>query len=218
MHYRLAPLAMCILLVLVMGVVGGCSAEGPTAYTRRSPSGAYTAVVSGYLNAPKIMFKEHPVRTELRSASGDVIGRLEIYRSDFLDDAFAKRYEPPAWLSDHVLRFRSARVSTASGVGELVVDNRSKERIKWLRIGTEDIFVVADVMPGTRLSVPASRPLTSEVVFVNAEGYADGGKIAYQAKNFQQMKSPPGWGGRYVVIVENGRIQLSLEQSPEKLR
>ena len=208
---------MCILLALAMGVLNGCSGEGPTAYTRRSPSGAYTAVVSGYLSSPKILFKEHPVRTELRSASGDVMGRVEIYRADFLDGAFAKRYEPPEWLSDHVLRFRSARVSAASGVGELVVDNRSGELIKWLRIGAEDIFVVADVMPGTRLSVPASRPLTSEVVFVDAEGYGDrGNKIEYQAKDFQQMKSPTGWSSRWVVVVENGRIQLSLEQSPGK--
>jgi hypothetical protein len=52
-------------------------------------------------------------------------------------------------------------------------------------------------------------------VFVDAEGYADGGKIAYQGKD---LRRPTRWSGRYVVIVENGRIQLSLEESPEKLR
>lgn len=205
-----------LLLGLAIGLLSACSREGPTQFIRQSPSGRYTAIISGFQETPKAMFIEHPVQAELQTASGDILGRLELYRGDSLDAAFSQRFEPPDWVSETVLRFRSSRVSVGSGVGELVVENKTDERLKLLRVRAEDMFVIVDLLPGARVVVPASPPVLSEVVSVDAEGRDSlGREIEYQAANFKQTNPLGGWRGRYLVVIEGGRIRLGLEQSGE---
>jgi hypothetical protein len=81
-----------------------------------------------------------------------------------------------------------------------------------LRIGVEDLFLVTDLQPGGRLSVPTSPPVSSEVVFMDAEGRTSGGDpLEYQGADFTQRNPPGGWGGRFMVVIEHSRIHLALD-------
>ena len=106
-------------------------------------------------------------------------------------------------------------MTPGSGVGELLIENKTAEQIPLLRIGVEDIFVVTDLQPGVRLSVSTSPPVRSEVVFMDAEGRSSRGTpIALHAADFEQKNRPGGWRGRFMVVIENGEIRLGLDQTP----
>lgn len=47
---------------------------------------------------------------------------------------------------------------------------------------------------------------------MDAEGESSrGDPLAYQAADFEQRNPPGGWDGRFMVIIEKGKIHLGLD-------
>lgn len=208
MHTKSLPM---IALVLVGGVTSSaCTREGSVAYVRHSQGSGMTVTVTGILTPPSSLWVEHVVRADVTRHVGGSI-QVELHRGDSFDKGFSEMYSEPEWLPDPALRWPSVRARTLPP-SELIVENRTTQAVPCLRVGAEDLFLIFDLQPGSKLTLSASSQPPSELTFFKAEGCGpSSATYQYQSKDFQQLTPLRGWTGRYVLRVESTGLVLALE-------
>ena len=149
-----------------------------------SPHNTYSVVLKGDKGRPWIIPSK--VKADVFKLGQPFMSDLWLHSTeDFFDRSFEAGFPNVRWLDDRTVEFYRAQ-NFEKGADSLVVSNRARYRIEYLRLQSENKFLLFDMEPGASLSleIPAPRGDWQDIAL---EGAFTGGKqIPFNSKAFER--------------------------------
>lgn len=179
---------LVVLAVLALIVVGRfwIKQRTPEFLTSTSPDDAYTVRLKGNKGRPLIIPNE--VRADVFKAGQLFVSDIWLHRTeDSFDLSFEAGFPQVRWLTDNTVEFyRPAYFDL--GADSLTVENKSGKLIKYLRVQSENEFLIFELGSGKSISlkIPAT-PGDSQWIAV-AGAFADGLEIPFKSRSFEKRQ------------------------------
>lgn len=184
----------------------------PLDFETISPDKTYTVHVKELRKAHMLPFFSSAVDTLGSPTEFSVYkkGQPVIEKVNIGDDSnvFAYLYPGHAWISDSVLRLGD-KDPDKLGHDEVVVTNKSKQAIAYLRVRTckWEMFWLFDVQPGStvKLSACAQTDVQSPLSWVASSGkFSDGREIPFAGRDFKIQDKYKASGHYLIAITDEG--------------
>jgi hypothetical protein len=176
-----------------------------------SPKGTYTVRLTGQKDRPKVLFVTHQVLFSVSEGEKVLLANEYLHSGDWLDPSFDLSYPEHTWVSDDILQFYKKKFFDEGQHKSIVVINKTKEMIQYLRVTSVDTFLLFGVRPESTTTLTVSPPRRdSEWIEVEGE-FLGGRRIKGDGVAFLIPKGKNGPFAYYVYINENS---LTIE-SPD---
>ena len=198
-----------LLFTFVGALVGSVTlfrklSESEAFLTTTSPKGTYTVRLTGQKDRPKLPFVSHQVLFSVSRGDEAVFKDKYLHSGDWFDPSFDIAYTEHAWLSDQILRFYKKDFFNEGQLESILVLNKTREIIRYLRVTSLDTFLVLDVQPESTTTMAVSPP-RGDSVWIKVEGeFAGGRQIKGNGVGFLFPKGKHGPFTYYVYLNENG--------------
>ena len=168
-------------------IVGACERSGGVAIALKSPRDTYDVKLIGRLSAPSIPIAEHRVRLTATRGNVPVVEGFEVHFADWFDGGFEDDYGRPDWPLENALRFPSTSTQAKADADSVLVENKSRRVVPFLKVECGDLFLLFELQPGSLTSFTAT-PQTAagmERSWIDAEGeWQRGARMKGEARNF----------------------------------
>jgi len=215
-----------VLLLLVVSVVLGALLCVHTVYkivfaahqflASSSPTGTYTVLLTGRPKRPRVPAVVNSVWFSVVKGNHVFIGERYLHSGDWFDPSFSMLYPNHAWSSENILHFYREEYFQRGRPCKVVIENHSEQVIKYLRVTSDDIYLLFDLQPKFASSVNISPPRGS-IMFIGADGeFSDGRSIEKTGENFRVQNCSDEQIRFYINIV--GAIPLIENPQLKKYR
>ena len=207
---------MALLFTFIGAAVGSVTLvktikETEVLLTTTSPKGTYTVRLTGRAERPKLPFVSHQVLFSVTMGGEVALANKYLHSGDWFDPSFGLAYPEHAWVSDQILKFYKNEFVSEGQYGRILILNKTREIIQYLRVTSVDTFLVLDVQPESTTTMDVSAP-RGDSVWIKVEGEFVGGRqIKGNGVGFLFPKGKHGPFAYYVYINENS---LTIE-SPD---
>jgi hypothetical protein len=154
--------------------------------TTTSPDHAYTVSLKGNKGRPLIISNE--IRADVYKAGQSFVSNIWLHETgDSFDLSFEAGFPDVRWLAGNVVEFYRPQYFDR-GADSLVVENRTGKLIKYLRLQSENKFLVFELESGT--SIPLQIPVArGDSQWIAVEGaFADGIEIPFKSGSFDKRQ------------------------------
>ena len=140
----------------------------PEILTSSSPAGTYSVTLTGQSERPVLPAFKHRVWFRVVKDGKPYISDKYFHSGDWFDPSFSILYPQRAWHSENILHLYTEEFFRRGPAGVGVIRNTSDKTIKYLRVVSDDVYLIFDLDPGSvvRVSVPPPRG----DVYLGAEG------------------------------------------------
>jgi hypothetical protein len=194
-----AKILIAIVVVLVLiGALFGTYILNRTVFsasdilTSSSPAGTYAVTLSGQSERPSFPAVEHTVYFRVVKDGKPFINGKYFHSGDWLDPSFSILYPQHSWLSENILHFYGEESSQRRTAGTALVTNKSDKPIRYLKVVSDDAYLLFDLQPGstTSIKIPSAN---SSLLYINVEGeFSDNVKIEEVGVDFiMHQRSTP---------------------------
>ncbi len=179
--------------------------------TTSSPKGIYRVSFIGQQSRPKVPFVSNEVVFSVTKNGSDFLKNKYFHSGDWLDPSFDLLYPQHQWRRDDLVHFYRQEYFNQGERESIVVENKTRKVIPYLRVTSVDSFLMFEIQPGASSTLVVSAPRTDNR-WVNVEGeFLDGKKIKNQGVGFLFKPGQKGPFAYYICINED---DLTIE-SPE---
>jgi hypothetical protein len=199
-----------ILVLLV--ALAGCDKHGNDSQVISRTSGTeWDVVILGVPTAPRLPIVSTEVSFEARRKgrvdASPASGRL--FKAYWLDDNFTEKYEPAVWLSPQLLVLQG-RARRSGQLERLIVRNETLEPVAWLRVRTEDLFLILDLGSKQETTL-TSRGSGGGFAIGVSGGFSANRSLTPAAANFDEAR------GEYRVVIRDGGVTItgSADKQPQ---
>lgn len=181
-----------------------------------SAEGTYTVLLTGRPERPRVPVVVNSVWFRVLKGNDVFIGERYLHSGDWFDPSFSILYPNHAWVSANTLHFYREEYFQRGRSCKVVIENHSGRLIKYLKVTSDDIYLLFDLQPRSASSVNISPPRGS-IIFIGAEGeFSDGGSIQKTGENFRIQNCSNEQISFHINIV--GAIPLIESPQLEKYR
>jgi hypothetical protein len=179
---------LVVLAVLALIVVGRFWIKQRTHefLTSTSPDDTYTVRLKGNKGRPRIIPNE--VRADVFKAGQLFVSDIWLHRTeDSFDLSFEAGFPQVRWLTDNTVEFYRPDYFDL-GADSLTVENKSGKLIKYLRVQSENKFLIFELGSGKSISlkIPAARGDSQWIAVAGA--FADGLEIPFKSRSFEKRQ------------------------------
>lgn len=179
-----AGLVVILLLSLILHLAGTWSSEF---LTTSSPIGTYRVSLTGQKGRPALGLMSE-VQFEVFKNGELFVPKKYLHSGDSFDLSFEAGYPNHHWLRENVLHFYRQEYFNKDRLDTVIVTNKTRERIRYLRVQALDKFLIFDLEPLDSMELAASPP-RGDIKWVGAEGeFSNGQKIELAGVNFKTRK------------------------------
>lgn len=180
--------AFVVLGVLALIVVGRFWIKERTKefLTTTSPDHTYTVRLKGNKGRPLIIPNE--VRADVSKAGQLFVSDIWLHQTeDSFDLSFEAGFPDVRWLTDNIVEFYRPEYFDR-GADSLTVDNNAGKLIKYLRVQSENRFLIFELGSGKSISlkIPAARGDSQWIGVAGA--FADGIEIPFKSGSFDKRQ------------------------------
>lgn len=196
------PVSALFGTVFMSLVIAHAFAKASPFLTLTSPGGVYTVNLTGSKGRP--YFFTNTVRFSVLKSGQPYLSDTYLHSGDAFDPSFEVGYPDHRWPHDNVVQFYRKEAYDKSKADTLIVVNRTNEVVKYLRIQSEDKFLLFDIQPGGEITLSVS-PSRGDLKWVEAEGeFSHGRHIGRHGVDFKIRKELGGAFTFYIYLNENG--------------
>lgn len=179
---------LVVLAVLALIVVGRfwIKQRTPEFLTSTSPDDAYTVRLKGNKGRPLIIPNE--VRADVFKAGQLFVSDIWLHRTeDSFDLSFEAGFPQVRWLTDNTVEFYRPDYFDW-GADSLTVENKAGKLIKYLRVQSENKFLIFELGSGKSISlkIPTARGDSQSIAVAGA--FADGLEIPFKSRSFEKRQ------------------------------
>jgi hypothetical protein len=200
-----------LIVVLLLSVILYVARTGSSEFlTTSSPIGTYRVSLTGQKGRPVLGLMSE-VRFEVFKNGELFVPKKYLHSGDSFDLSFEAGYPHHRWLRENVLHFYRQEYFNKDRLDTVIVTNKTREKIRYLRVQALDKFLIFDFEPLASMELAAS-PSRGDIKWVGAEGeFSNGQKIDLAGLNF---KTRPELGNAFVYEISVGEHGLVIE-SPQ---
>ena len=182
-----AGAAGLIVVLLLSLFLYAASRRFPEFLTTSSPNGTYKVSLMGQKRQPTLGFMSE-VRFEVLKNGELFVPTRYLHSGDSFDLSFEAGYPNHSWLRENVLHFFRQEYLDKDRLDTVIVTNKTREKIRYLRVQALDKFLIFDLEPLSSMELAASPP-RGDIKWVGAEGeFVNGQKIDLAGVNFKTRK------------------------------
>lgn len=199
---------ICSVSILLLGL-GYWLHSDPVFLATSSPNKTYLIKLKGDKGRAFVLPNE--VRVDVFKAGSPFISDVYLHSArDAFDLSFEAGFPDVRWSVDNIVEFYRSQYFE-KGADSLLVANKTAKPIKWLRIQSENKFLLFDIQPGTSstLEIPATRTDSQWIALEGA--FYDGKEIKFTSKSFDRRHTQRQRFLYEVSILETG---LTIEGQP----
>lgn len=126
-------------------------------FTTSSPADTYTVNLSGRKERPFI-FGTHEVRFDVLKNKKNFVYDQYLHSGDFMDTSFEEKFNQHKWVDENILRFYSNDYPNKNDFDTIIIINKANEVIKYLKIFSDDKFLLFDLHPISKTKLLVSKP------------------------------------------------------------
>jgi hypothetical protein len=150
-----------------------------------SPAGTYTVLLSGRPERPRVPAVVNSVWFRVVKGHDAFIGERYLHSGDWLDPSFSILYPNHTWTTENTLHFYREEYFQRGGPCKVVIENNSSRLIKYLKVTSDDTYLLFDLQPKSKSRVNIS-PARGSIIFISAEGeFSEGASIQKTGENFR---------------------------------
>lgn len=208
--------------VVVAGAIFAVKAmrQGPKAkqWQIESPNRKYKIAFRGTPTTPAWPFTGSPdvqnrkVTAEITKDGVPLVQGAGLYGGDAYDYSFDDLYPDHEWLSESILHLWDKRDSQKPEAisEEIALSNESGRQIKYLylKAGKTNLFLLFDLAPGARITLPVHLQHWEEVIGCQAK--VEAGDLPYHDEDFS-LSTPGKSGTRYAVKIHETACSVMRE-------
>ena len=188
---RLAPSLFCTLVVLgILAVIVGArfwvKERTQEFLTTTSPDHTYTVRLKGSKGRPLIIPNE--VKADVSKVGQLFVSDIWLHQAeDSFDVSFEAGFPHVRWIADNTVEFYRLD-SFDRGADSLTVENNTGKLIKYLRVQSENKFLIFELGSGKSISlkIPAARGDSQWIAVAGA--FADGLEIPFKSGSFDKRQ------------------------------
>jgi hypothetical protein len=150
------------------------------------PKGTYTVKLTGQKERPYFFTNE--VHFHVFKNEKTFLNDKYLHSGDAFDLSFESGYPNYQWLDENILHFYNEKNFIADKPDNLIVVNKTDKVIKYLRIYSQDKFLLFDIQPGSETKIPVTN-FSSEYLWVDVEGENDEGRNIGNSVNLSKNKT-----------------------------
>lgn len=155
--------------------------------TISSPTETYRVSLTGQKGRPALGLMSE-VQFEVFKDGELFVSKRYLHSADSFDLSFEAGYPNHSWLRENVLHFYRQEYFYKDRLDMVIVTNKTREKIRYLRVQALDKFLIFDLEPLSSIELAASPP-RGEIKWVGAEGeFLTGQKIELAGVNFKTRK------------------------------
>ena len=199
-----------ILLFTFIGIAVGSvtllkmSGQSEPFLSTTSPKETYVVRLTGRKDRPRVPFRVHQVLFSVSSDEKVLLADKHLHSGDWLDPSFELWFPEHTWVSDDVLQFYKKEFFDAGQHESIVVVNKTKEIIQYLRVTSVDTFLLFSLQPEFSRTLVVSPPRTDSR-WIKAEGeFLGGQRIEGSGAGFLFPREKKGPFAYYIYVNENG--------------
>ena len=149
-----------------------------------SPDHTYTVSLKG--NKERSLILPNEVRADVFKSGQPVVSDVSLHKAwDSFDLSFESGYPDLRWVADNIVEFYRAEYFDR-GADSLLVENKVGKPIKYLRVESENKFLMFDLQSGALISLMIPVP-RSDSQSIAIEGVlSDGTKIPLSSRSFDR--------------------------------
>lgn len=154
--------------------------------TTTSPDHTYTVRLKGSKGRALIMPNE--VRADVSKAGQLFVSDIWLHRAeDSFDLSFEAGFPEVRWLTDNIVEFDRPEYFD-QGADSLTVENKAGKLIKYLRVQSENKFLIFELGSGESISlkIPAARGDSQSIAVAGA--FDDGLEIPFKSGSFDKRQ------------------------------
>ena len=165
-----------------------------------SPRGTYTVRLTGRKDRPRVPFVNHQVFFSVSRGEKVFLANKYLHSGDWLDPSFDLWYPEHKWVSEDILQFYKNEFLSEGQHESIVVVNKTKETIQYLRVASVDIFLLFNVQPGSTTTLTVSAP-RGDSSWIDVDGeFPEGRSIKHNGVGFLLSEQKMGPFTYYVYI------------------
>ena len=172
--------------------------------TTASPHNTFSVKLKGDKGRPLIIPNE--VRADVFKFGQPYISDIWLHSTgDSFDVSFESGFPNVRWLNDRTVEFYRPEYFE-KGVDSLLVSNRAARTIKYIRVQSENKFLLFELPTGTSVSlnIPAPRGDSQWIALQGA--FLDGKEIPFNSKTFNRRSTQRQHSVYEISIEESGSI------------
>lgn len=140
-----------------------------------SPKGTYTVRLTDRKDRPKIPLLNHKVLFSVTRDGKVVLANRYLHSGDWFDPSFDLLCPDYTWETDEVLHFYKKEFSTEAPPEKIIVLNKTREMIQYLRVTSVDTFLL--FRRAARICDNSDCfPPRGDFAWINVEGEFQGGR------------------------------------------
>jgi hypothetical protein len=143
--------------------------QGDIFLTTSSPKGSYVVSLTGRKDRPKLPMVNHEVRFSLAKTGKASLTNKYLHSGDWFDPSFDLLYPQHNWVQENVLQFYKEEFFNEGERQSIVVQNKTKRGIGYLRVTSIDSFLLFDIQPGATITLVVSAP-RADNTWITVEG------------------------------------------------
>jgi hypothetical protein len=203
-------------LALPATLLAACAFYGvvfphPRILTSTSPAGTYTVTLTGKAERPSYPAVVNTVWFSIVKDNKPFLAERYLHSGDWLDPSFAILYPQHSWVSENTLHFYREEYFHSGKSSAVEVINSSGEAINYLKVSSDDTYLLFDLQPKSRTKLIMAPPRGS-IAYVSVEGeFSENKRIEKRGQNFRIRKVPDEPISYRIDIVGN----VPLIESPQ---
>lgn len=194
--------AICLVLIISLLVYRWVTPD-PVFFTTSSPRGTYTIELSGRKERAVLPISQTVHFSTLKNGK-PLLSNKYLHSGDWLDPSFEILYPDHRWVGENILKFYREENSSKGSQDSIVISNQTGKVINYLRVTSNDLFLLFDVQPGSETKLSVS-PSMGDLRWISVEGELSEKQSI--AKNGVDFIIPKGLNGPFlynIYITEEG--------------
>lgn len=165
-------------------------------FTTTSPNGNYVVKLTGQKDRP-IFFTVEVHFDVLKKGKMYILDQY-LHSGDSMDVSFESGYPNHRWLDDNILQFYEGKIVESD---KITVINNTDKIIKYLKIFSQDKFLLFDIQPFSKTKL-ANSPSRGDIKGIYVEGEYVNGRLFKKGISFPLKKDFQEISNYYIYIAD----------------